>query len=272
MRWDRSHESSNVEDRRGEAGPGIGMGGLGLLLPLFGRFGWRGILVLLALFLVWRYVDCPGGGSSQFGNMPAESSASEDELVRFVGFVFDDAQATLGQQVEHAGRDYRPAKLVVYRSAVSTGCGTASSAVGPFYCPRDFRVYIDLSFYRELRDRFGAPGDFAQAYVIGHELGHHVQNLVGDLESRSNRDSVAVELQADCLSGVWAKDAERRQLLETGDLSEAIGAASAVGDDRIQRQTTGDIRPETWTHGSAEQRAAAFQRGYRGGELRACGL
>jgi len=258
------------------------MGGLGLLLPLFGRFGWRGILVLLALFLVWRYVDCPGGGSSQFGNMPAESSASEDELVRFVGFVFDDAQATLGQQVEHAGRDYRPAKLVVYRSAVSTGCGTASSAVGPFYCPRDFRVYIDLSFYRELRDRFGAPGDFAQAYVIGHELGHHVQNLLGiseevtreqqgaGSEEEANRWSVKLELQADCLAGVWAHSVYARGDLETGDIEEGLTAAQAVGDDRIQEQAGMQVNPETWTHGSAEWRQHWFNEGFESGSSDAC--
>ena len=276
MRWNRSHESRNVDDLRGAPEPsGHSGAGLAMLLPLAGRFGWKGILVVLLLVAASRFIECPGAEHPTrrvATEPPAQTSAAEEELVRFVGFVFDDAQASLARQVERAGGDYREARMVLYRRGVSSGCGTASSAVGPFYCPVDGKVYIDLSFYRELRGRFGAPGDFAQAYVIAHELGHHAQNLAGAIESRSNRQSVVVELQADCLAGTWAHDAQRRGLLEVGDIDEALRAAAAVGDDTIQRRTTGDIRPETWTHGSAEQRAEAFRRGFRGGDLAACGM
>jgi predicted metalloprotease len=157
----------------------------------------------------------------------------------------------------------------MYNDAVASACGRTSSAVGPFYCPVDQEVYIDLSFYRELQGRFGAPGDFAEAYVIAHEVGHHLQRLRGDLAPEGS-SSVALELQADCLAGAWAKHAEKRGLLETGDVGEALGAASAIGDDRIQQETTGRVRPDQFTHGSSKQRAEAFRRGYDGGEIASC--
>jgi uncharacterized protein len=273
MRWDRSHESSNVEDRRGEGVPlaGGGMGGLGLLLPLAMRFGWKGILVAVVLFVALRGVDCGSQAPTQQAMRPAQvESGQQDELIKFVGFVFDDVQSAFARQL--ADRGYRETKLVVFSRAVQSGCGIADAAVGPFYCPLDRKVYIDLSFYRELQRRFGAPGDFAQAYVIAHEVGHHVQNVLGVLESRGNEGSVQVELQADCLAGVWAASAERKQLLEVGDLEEAIDAAAAIGDDAIQRQTTGHVRPESFTHGSSQQRQEAFRRGYTGGAMSSCGL
>jgi predicted metalloprotease len=213
----------------------------------------------------------PSSPSSK-GEPTSGDAVTEEELVRYTGYVFDDVQSAMVDDVERKGRRYQPARIVVYREAVSSGCGNASSSVGPFYCPNDGKVYVDLSFYRELNRRFGAPGDFAEAYVIAHEVGHHIQNLFGALESRSNKESVQVELQADCLAGVWAADAERRGLLEAGDLREAMTAAASVGDDRIQEQTTGRINRESFTHGSSEQRQAAFQRGHDGRSLDACGL
>ena len=282
MRWDRNHQSSNLEDRRswGPARGAMGMGGGGLLgiFSLLGRFGWKGILIGLVVvgFLVY------GGGQCGLGNLglggggpsptPAERERSApgqvaDEPARFVGFVFDDVQESWHKKM----RDYDDSTIVLFRGAVESACGTASSAVGPFYCPNDRKVYIDLSFYDELQRRFGAPGDFAQAYVIAHEIGHHIQNQRGAM-GRGAPDSIDVELQADCLAGAWAKDAEQRQLVEVGDVEEALNAASAIGDDAIQKQTQGYVQPETWTHGSSKQRVAAFRKGYTGGTLAACGL
>ena len=277
MRWDRGHNSPNIEDRRGQGGGSINIGGLGMLLPLIGRFGWRGILIVVGLFLVMNYTGlCSGGslcggGSDQRGAVaPTERGAApQDDLAKFVGYVLDDAQDTFGKQFTAEGQRYQPARMVLYTNGVSSGCGSASSAVGPFYCPLDRKVYIDLSFYRELQSRFGASGDFAEAYVIAHEIGHHVQNLHGKLEGGG---SVDTELQADCLAGVWAHSAGSRDLLEPGDMEEALDAAAAVGDDNIQKKTTGTVRPETWTHGSSQQRQAAFQRGHQGGKLSSCGL
>jgi predicted metalloprotease len=285
MRWDRGHESPNVEDRRGEGFSGGGMGGLAMLLPLFGRFGWRGILVALVVLALLRYGGDCGGLSC--GGAPDEESesrgagqigqggggASEDEQVQFVSYVLDDVQTTFGRAFEKAGERYQDARMVIFTDGVSTGCGSASSSVGPFYCPLDRTIYIDLSFYRELQRRFGAPGDFAEAYVIAHEVGHHVQRLAGRLnKDRGGAGSIETELQADCLAGAWARSAESRNLLEAGDLAEGMNAASAVGDDSIQKKSGGDVNPETWTHGSSAQRKRAFQRGYEGGSLDACGL
>ena len=276
MRWDRNYTSSNVEDRRGQAG-GFGGGGLpvGGIINLLSMFGWKGILIGLVLALVvggggmcmgGEGMSCLGGGSPTSetkSDKPVQSTPQEDELVRFVGYVFDDVQKVWTEKL----KGYDPAKMVLFRRGVQTACGGASSAVGPFYCPNDQKVYIDLSFYDELRKRFGAPGDFAQAYVIAHEVGHHVQNLTNNLNTGSRRanDQIAVELQADCLAGAWAQDADRRGLIEVGDIDEALNAASQIGDDTIQRKTQGQVQPETWTHGSAAQRSAAFKKGYQGG-------
>ncbi|HEY5924932.1 MAG TPA: neutral zinc metallopeptidase, partial [Kofleriaceae bacterium] len=233
MRWDRNYNSSNVEDRRGHSA-GIGGGGLpiGGIINLLSMFGWKGILIGLVLALAvggggmcmgGEGMSCLGGGSPPSSetrsDKPVQSSPQEDELVRFVGYVFDDVQKMWTQKLE----GYRSSRMVLFRRGVQTACGGASSAVGPFYCPNDQKVYIDLSFYDELRKRFGAPGDFAQAYVIAHEVGHHVQNLTDNLNPGSRRanDQIAVELQADCLAGAWAQDADRRGLIEVGDIDEA---------------------------------------------------
>lgn len=262
---------------------GGGIGGLGLLLPLLARFGWKGILIGIVIFAALRYGNCGGsmcaglGGGEETrrtgGGAGRTADSSDDELYKFVGFVLDDAQAFWQAEFKQRGERYRNARLTVFSNGVSTACGNASAAVGPFYCPSDQKVYIDLSFYRELQRRFGAPGDFAQAYVIAHEVGHHVQNLHDALGGgKSGEASIKTELQADCLAGAWAKSAEQRNLLEAGDLAEGMTAAAAVGDDSIQKKSGGEVSPETWTHGSSEQRQAAFQKGYRGGSLRSCGF
>jgi predicted metalloprotease len=256
---------------------GLGLGG-GNLFGIFGllaRFGWKGILiglVIVGFFMFGGSNLCAGGGG---GLSPTSrsvndqsSSTSEDELMRFVGFVFDDVQTHWQGEI----RGYEKAKIVVFRGAVQSACGTTSSAVGPFYCPNDHKAYIDLGFYQELSRRFGAPGDFAQAYVIAHEVGHHLQNQAGSLGGRSNAESVETELQADCLAGVWAASANRRKLLEMGDFDEALGAAAAIGDDTIQKKSQGYVQPESWTHGSSQQRVAAFRKGFEGGSARTCGL
>jgi uncharacterized protein len=269
MRWDRSYRSSNVEDRRGHraSGPGAGGAPLGGIVRLVAAFGWKGLLVgLVIAILISGGQFCDGRERDATGRRPIATSPDEDELVRFVGFVFDDAQQLWR---DHLPR-YETAKLVLFRRGVRSACGSASTAIGPFYCPLDRKVYIDLAFYDQLRARFGAPGDFAQAYVIAHEVAHHVQNLTGKL-GRGAPDSITVELQADCLAGAWARDADRRGLLEHGDLDEALTAAAAIGDDTLQRKARGTIQPETWTHGSAAQRRAAFEKGYKSGPG-GCGL
>ncbi len=282
MRWDRGHRSSNVDDRRGASFGGFGGGGrgmpLGTLLMLGSRFGIKGILVALVLGALMfgtgicgggGLTTCMGGGApSQRAtqDQPVQSTPKEDELASFVGFVLDDVQTSFDRQLDR----YQPTRLTLFRGAVQSACGSASAAVGPFYCPLDKKVYIDLGFYDELHRRFGAPGDFAQAYVIAHEVGHHVQNLHG-LLGRGEVHQIEVELQADCLAGAWAKDADARGLVEVGDVDEALGAAAAIGDDTIQRKTQGHVQPETWTHGSAAQRSSAFKKGLQGG-ARACGL
>ncbi len=272
MRWDRNYSSNEIEDRRGEgfSGGGGGMGGAGLfgLFRLASLFGWKGILVALIIAGVVGVGGgglgmCSGGSSSPMissQHRAVQSSAQEDELVHFVGFVFDDIQKSWRGSMP----SYRDSRLVLFRNGTQSACGTASTAIGPFYCPLDKKVYLDLSFYDELRTRFGAPGDFAEAYVIAHEVGHHVQNQLG-LLGRGAPDSVHVELQADCLAGAWAQDAEKRGLLEMGDIDEALNAASQIGDDTLQRKATGHVQPEKFTHGTSAQRKASFQKGYDGG-------
>jgi predicted metalloprotease len=250
------------------------------------RIGIGGFVVLLLLSLVFHrnffalLGDGGPSGAPVGQTSPVGSSPAEDREVQFVSFVLDDVQKTWEQIFAQDGQQYRHAKLVLFRDAVRSGCGDAETAMGPFYCPADQKVYIDLGFYRELKDRFGASGDFAEAYVIAHELGHHVQNLLGisgkvERAQRQNPDqanalSVRLELQADCLAGVWGHSTQQRNLLEEGDVDEALNAASAVGDDRIQRQATGRVNPETWTHGSAEQRSRWFKTGFDSGSIQSC--
>jgi len=245
-------------------------------------------LILSAVFGV-NIFDGSGSGGAPVpqqtapgeAQQPVNSTPEEEKRVQFVSFILDDVQQTWTQLLPKVGGEqYHDARLAVFRDGVQTGCGDAPAAVGPFYCPVDQRVYLDVSFFDELAQRFGAPGDFAQAYVIAHELGHHVQHLLG-IEQRvrqlqesrpgsANQMSVALELQADCFAGVWANSTSQRKLLQEGDVDEALGAASAVGDDRIQAQQTGRIRPDTFTHGSAAQRAQWFRRGMESGNPNSC--
>jgi predicted metalloprotease len=278
MRWDRNYSSSNIEDRRGEGfsgGGGLGIGGGGAfgLIRILSMFGWKGILIGLVIMAVLAGTGmcssgqgCAGLGggqpSSSRSTGPVQSSAEEDDLVHFVGYVFDDVQNTWAKKFSN----YEVTHIVLFRNGTQSACGTATTAIGPFYCPLDHKVYIDLSFYDELRSRFGAPGDFAEAYVIAHELGHHVQNLRNRLNKTSaGVEQIPVELQADCMAGAWARDAEKRGLLEVGDVDEALNAASQIGDDTLQRKSGGQVQPETWTHGSAAQRSSSFKKGYSGG-------
>lgn len=274
MRWRRGHKSEHVIDERDE-GPAVGGLGGRAIVPLFhlaSRFGWKGILVLLLGLGLWWFFSAR---APQVARVGADGAAPEsDPAVEFVGFVLDDVQATWQAML---GERYRPADLVLFSGATRTACGFGSSATGPFYCPLDERVYLDLSFFDELARRFGAPGDFAAAYVIAHEVGHHVQHLLGATEraqgagaTGASGGSVRLELQADCYAGVWAFATSRRDLLEAGDVEEALGAASAIGDDRLQRQQEGTVNPDTFTHGTAEQRVRWFRRGYESGDRAAC--
>lgn len=275
MQWDRNYTSSEVDDRRGESMPfgggGMGGGGVFLLVRALSIFGWKGILV--GLIIAAGVATCgqcsnlvsPGHGVTSRSSGPVHSSAQENEAYHFVSFVFDDVQRTWRSQLP----GYTDARLEVFRRALPSACGTAQTAIGPFYCPRDQRVYLDLSFFDELANKLGAPGQFAEAYVVAHELGHHVQKLAGILGERGG--SVEIELQADCLAGAWAKDADRRHIIDPGDIDQALNAASQIGDDTLQRKTQGYVQPETFTHGTSAQRRSSFQRGFTGGAA-ACGI
>ena len=284
MKWTPGGESQDIEDRRDEGGGGGGgfqFGGMHL--------GIGGALILLVLSLVFKqnFFALLGGGGGGSPNAPVARQPNpardqrEQPLVQFVSFVLDDTQKTWEQILpQQAGRPYRHAKLVLFRNYTQSGCGGAESATGPFYCPQDEKVYIDLGFYDELKQRFGAPGEFAQAYVLAHEIGHHIQKVVGT-EARvrqmnqgnrrmDNALSVKVELQADCYAGVWAHSTQQRNLLEQGDIQSALGAAAAVGDDRLQKMSTGHVAPDSFTHGSSAQRTHWFEQGFDSGSIAAC--
>lgn len=284
MRWTSGHRSPDLIDRRGAAAPGRGAAGLVGFIPLLLRFkyGWV-ILLIVGAVMVFG-----GGLSSIFGGGDPERAAAPEQgmgqdappIVQFTGFVLDDAQATWAREFQQRGMDYQNAKLVVFTEATESGCGIGDAATGPFYCPRDGRVYVDLSFFQELDRRFGAPGDFAQAYVIAHEIGHHVQNQLGTSDKvhaasrgqQTGADGLAVrlELQADCYAGVWAHHTGKRELLEPGDIEEGLRAASAIGDDRLQKSAGRRVQPESWTHGSSAQRSSWFQKGYQSGTMESC--
>jgi predicted metalloprotease len=298
MKWDQQGDHSrNVEDRRGDAPSAGGLRAHG------GKLSIGGILLIVVVAVGRNFLgggnagsattagvnaardaigsaSGGGGGSGQAGAPPSPANDPDLEAKKFSSAILDDVQDFWVADFKKHGKPYEEAKMVLFSAAVDTACGHAGAEVGPFYCPGDERVYLDLSFFRELHDRFGAPGDFAQAYVIAHEMGHHVQRLLGasdQVERASRRDpsvanemSVKLELQADCYAGVWAHSSDARKNLEAGDIEEGLGAAAAVGDDRLQKQATGRVNPETWTHGSSQQRQTWFTKGYQSGDLAAC--
>jgi len=276
MRWEDEEKSGNVEDRRGmPVSRGMVGGGIGTV-----------ILVLVALYfgidpsVILQTV--PDSAPPPATQQQQQRPAGKDPMVDFVSVVLADTEKTWHGVFRTYGRTYEEPKLVLFTGAVQSACGFAQAAMGPFYCPEDHKVYIDLSFYEDLKSRFKAPGDFAQAYVIAHEVGHHVQNQLGITQkvqsamqrvskAEANRLSVRMELQADCLAGIWGYNADKsRKLLEAGDLEEALRAASAIGDDRIMKQTRGTIVPDAFTHGTSEQRVRWFKRGFETGDLNQC--
>ena len=281
MRWTPGGRSGDIEDDRdqsGGGGSGFNFGGI--------HIGIGGFLVLLVLSLVFKrnFLSLAGlgGGSSptQISQPDTARDQREEPLVQFVSFVLDDTQKTWTQILSQQGVPYRHAKLVLFRDRIDSACGLAQSASGPFYCPEDEKVYIDLGFYDELKQRFGAPGEFAQAYVLAHELGHHVQKLIGVEEKvhaaqeqnpqAANQLSERLELQADCFAGVWGHSTDQRKLLDPDEVREGLNAAAAVGDDRLQRMAGRSVNPETFTHGSSQQRMDWFQKGFSTGDMTAC--
>jgi predicted metalloprotease len=280
MRWTPGGSSDDVEDRRDESGGGgFRPGGL--------HVGLGGIVVLFILSLIFKRdflslvsTGSVGTGGTTVSQPDPARDQQEKPLVDFVTFVLNDTQNTWSQVLPAQGVPYRHAKLVLFRDSYDSACGAAQSATGPFYCPEDEKVYIDLGFYDELKQRFGAPGEFAEAYVLAHEIGHHVQKLLG-IEGKvraaqqqnpesANQLSVRLELQADCFAGVWGHSTQQRNLLDPGDIDSGLKAAAAVGDDRLQRMSRGTVNPETFTHGSSAQRTEWFQRGFQDGTIAAC--
>jgi len=270
MKWIGRRESSNVDDRRGFSGGGLAVGG-----------GVIGIII----YLIYSFL---GGDPSQLpqsipqsetSQLSSEQQAADDERAKFVKVVLADTEDVWNKLFADKGSDYSEPTLVLFRDGVASACGNASSASGPFYCPSDNKLYIDLSFYQELQERFNAPGDFSMAYVVAHEVGHHIQNLMGTAEKVSrmrsqvsekegNRYSVMLELQADFYAGVWAHHAQRmKNILESGDIEEALRAANAIGDDRLQKQATGEVVPDAFTHGTSAQRMYWFKKGYETGDI-----
>lgn len=305
MRWRGGRRSDNVEDRRGERASG----GFSFPFPRSGRqvrfpfpqsgggstmrkggVGGVGLIILVVLFFVFggdlgdlmQQTQMGPGGLPPTEPMQGSRPQANDELSDFVSVVLADTEDTWRDLFQNLGKTYSEPKLVLFSTAVDSACGFAQSATGPFYCPRDRKVYIDLSFYNDLKNRFSAPGDFAQAYVIAHEIGHHVQTLLGisdkvrEAQARmsqteANGIQVRMELQADCLAGIWANRADRsRSILEAGDIEEALQAASAIGDDRLQRQAQGYVVPDAFTHGTSKQRARWFTQGFKTGQLGQC--
>lgn len=285
MKWQGNRESDNVEDRR--AGSGIPSGGR--------RLGGRGLglgTLVIALVAGWVFGINPltvigvlgglDGGAPTAEQVPAQRLPADDTMGKFVSVVLADTEDVWTDVFSRSGASYRQPRLVLFRGATPTACGQGQSAMGPFYCPADEKVYIDLAFFQTLKERMGAPGDFAQAYVIAHEVGHHVQNLMGITrkvdemrgrvsEAQYNALSVRLELQADCLAGVWAHHAQRaRQVLEQGDLEEALNAAAQIGDDTLQKRSQGYAVPESFTHGTSQQRMTWFRRGIDGGSVQQC--
>jgi predicted metalloprotease len=276
MRWKTGRRSSNIEDQRGRrAAPVAFKGGIGTIVLVLAASYFLGINPLDLLMM-------QTGTDSAYQQSDRKPTPQEEELADFVSVVLADTEDTWTEIFQQAGKTYEEPNLVLYTGAVQSACGTGSAAMGPFYCPGDHKVYIDLSFFDELRRRHGAPGDFAQAYVIAHEVGHHVQNLLGISEkvrdaqrglgtADANALSVKLELQADCFAGVWGYHADRaRQVLEAGDIDEALMAASAIGDDRLQKEGQGYVVPDAFTHGTSRQRVEWFKRGIEHGDIASC--
>lgn len=298
MRWRGNRQSNNIEDRRGMSASGtgnLGRGGGGMLrlIPVAIKFlGVKGTILAVIAIVIYGFfsgnLDQILGGNTLVSTQqsqsskPVKQSAQEKELVQFISVVLADTEDTWRKLFQASGNQYKEPKLVLFRKSVKSGCGFGSAQMGPFYCPADQKVYIDLSFYDDLKNRHGAPGDFAQAYVLAHEIGHHVQTLTGISgkvrkakqnlsEVKANRLSVMQELQADCYAGLWAYHANRsRQILESGDIEEGLAAASAIGDDRLQKQARGYVTPDSFTHGSSEQRVKWFKTGLEKGTLKSC--
>ncbi len=282
MEWTPGGSDNDIEDRRDQSGGGFGGGGFGV-----GGLGIGGIIIVGLLSLLFRQnlftlFTGEGSGPRQVQTVPdRQRDVREQPQVEFVKFVLNDVQNTWDHTLpDEAHRAYRHAKLVLFRDATYSGCGTAREAIGPFYCPTDEKVYLDLGFFDELRSRFGAPGQFAQAYVIAHEIGHHVQKILG-IESQvrrlqqsrpdaANPLSVRLELQADCFAGVWANTTAQRKIIDESDVESGLNAAAAVGDDRLQKMATGRVSPESFTHGSSAQRTAWFTRGFKSGDISSC--
>jgi predicted metalloprotease len=285
LQWTPGELSEDIEDRRESSGGGGG--------PSFGGFGGAplgigGTLVLLVLSVIFKtdFLSMGGGGGAPEPSRRIQTTsnssrtASETREVQFVSFVLDDVQHTWEKILPENGASYRHAKLVLFRDYTQSGCGAAQSATGPFYCPSDEKVYVDLGFFDELKQRFGAPGEFAQAYVLAHEIGHHVQKVLGiERQMRrlqranpgeENPLSVKLELQADCFAGVWAHSTQERKLLDADDVQSALSAAAAVGDDRLQRMAGRRVSPESFTHGSSSQRTTWFRRGFEDGKVSSC--
>jgi predicted metalloprotease len=292
MRWKRG-QTAGIEDRRSQGGMGgFGMGGMGGGggIPIPAGVGGGGALVILLIFLALQFFGGGLSGSSSsgldgLGGQAVDPGTSVDlsnngDLVQFIGYVQTDVNDLWQDTFQRSNQPYKRAIVVLFSGATQSGCGAASSQTGPFYCPADEKVYLDTDFFKELANRFGAPGDFAQAYVIAHEVGHHVQTVTGiegqvrQLQQqdpgRQNELSVKLELQADCLAGVWAQSVYQQGDLESGDIEEGLQAASAVGDDRIQASAGVGVNPETWTHGSSAQRSQWFDAGFKSGDPAAC--
>nr|WP_319485981.1 neutral zinc metallopeptidase [uncultured Cohaesibacter sp.] len=294
MQWRGRRESDNVEDRRGQSGGGFSRSGM--RLPI-GRGGGRPSLIVLVVIggVLWMMGVSPstilslllGGGGNYTQQtqttqqVSPQRSATEEEMAAFVKVVLAETEDVWGAIFQKAGQTYPQPKLVLFSNQIRSACGSASAATGPFYCPGDQKVYIDLSFYQELKTRFEAPGDFAQAYVIAHEVGHHIQNVTGILpkfnemrrsmsEVEANKMSIRVELQADCYAGVWGHYTNQKGLLDNGDLDEALNAATQIGDDALQKRTQGYVVPDSFNHGTSAQRKRWFAKGYDSGSVGAC--
>ncbi|CDG47696.1 KPN_02809 family neutral zinc metallopeptidase [Serratia symbiotica] len=280
MRWQGRRESDNVEDRRGQSSD-LGAGG-GFRVPVGGK-GGIAILVVVAGYYGIDLSPLLNGGDGVAYSQPQSTNISpkDNELAKFTSVVLASTEDNWNEVFQRMGKIYQPPKLVMYRGVTRTRCGTGQAAMGPFYCPADKTVYIDLSFYQDMKIKLGAGGDFAQAYVVAHEVGHHVQNLLGiepmvrqmqqgASQAEVNRLSVKMELQADCFAGVWGKFAEKQQMLEAGDLQAALNAAQAIGDDRLQQQSQGRVVPDSFTHGTSQQRYFWLKQGFDSGDPKTC--